>query len=93
MSNILGFFFKLDLVSHSHMLFHTSVGSAHDNPGRGHLRFGGVGQGTLLELKVNNFIKKCIIRFYLCITVIHMFIIIDIYIIKVQIDLYILNVI
>lgn len=51
LSNILGFFLLLDLASQSHMLFHTSAGSAQDRPGSGHFRLGNEGHGVLLVLK------------------------------------------
>lgn len=41
-----------DLASHSHMPFQTSLGSAQDRPGKGHLRFGGDAHSNLLVLQV-----------------------------------------
>lgn len=41
-----------DLASHSHIPFQTSLGSAQDSPGKGHLRFGGDAHSNLLVLQV-----------------------------------------
>lgn len=51
LSNMLGFFLVLDRASHSHMLFHTSMGSAQESPGRGHLRLGSRGYSDLFVLE------------------------------------------